>query len=267
MRTPQIGSGDTPGPSGSPIESRVDENPWLEIAGRQFLSRLIVGIEHYHSADVAGQVLKAAGADVVIVTTDTDNERPSLMLADLEKAVLLKDFVWIGTTSFARSRAAVIRTAQILQESVGVTILKLDVRGTTNVPDNEATVESARELRRSGLELLPFIQPDVRTARELEDLGCAALRVMASPIGSGRGIDDPQRLREIVGLLGIPVIIEGGLGRASHVAQALELGAAAALVNTAISQSSDNVRMATAMRHAAVAGRLSFESDPYPTIA
>jgi thiazole synthase len=264
MRTLRTGTGDN---LGLPVESRADANPWLEVAGRQLRSRLIVGIEHYHSADVASQVLKAVGADVIIVTTDTDNERPSLLLADLERTVRLHDFAWIGTTSFARSRAAAIRTAYVLRESMGINILKLDVRGTANVPDNEATVESARELRRSGLELLPFIQPDVRTARELEDIGCAALRVMASPIGSGRGIDTPQRLREIVSILGIPVIIEGGLGRASHVAQALELGAAAALVNTAISHADDKVRMATAMRHAAVAGRLSFESDPYPTIA
>lgn len=264
MRTSQTGTGDN---LDSPTESRVDANPWLEVAGRQLRSRLIVGIEHYDSADVAGQVLNAAGADVIIVTTDTDNERPSLLLTDLERTVRLEDFAWIGTTSFARSRTAVIRTAHVLKESMGISILKLDVRGTTNVPDNEATLEFARELRRSGLELLPFIQPDIGTARELEDIGCAALRLMASPVGSGRGIDDPQRLREIISALGIPVIIEGGLGRASHVVQALELGAAAALVNTAISHAGDKLSMATAMRHAAVAGRLSFNSDPYPTIA
>ncbi|AGL18722.1 thiosugar synthase [Actinoplanes sp. N902-109] len=255
------------GTSQTAIGDLAGTGPWLDVAGRTVRSRLLVGIEHYDSAEVAGQVLAAAGADVIIVTTDTDNDRPSLLLADLDRAVRLDDFVWIGTTSFARSRAAAIRTAQVLRESMGIDILKLDVRVDTNVPDNAATLEAARELRRSGLELLPFIQPDLRTARELEDLGCAAVRVMAAPIGSDRGIDDPQRLREIIGVLGIPVIIEGGLGRASHVARAMELGAAAVLVNTAVAEAGDKVRMAASMRHAAAAGRLCFESGTEPLIA
>ena len=257
-----MGIGDSTVPLFPPVESRVEAEPWLEVAGQQLRSRLIVGIEHYDSAAVAGQVLSAAGADVIIVTTDTDNEQASLMLADLEEHLQLSEYVWVGTTSFARSRAAAIRTAHILRESLEISVLKLDVRGRNNVPDNEATVEAARELRSSGMELLPFIMPDIRIARELEDLGCAALRVVASPVGSGQGIINTQLLHEIIRTVKIPVIIEGGLGLAAHVAQALELGAAAALVNTAVAHAKDRVGMATAMRHAAIAGRLSFESNP-----
>ncbi|MCG8917331.1 HisA/HisF-related TIM barrel protein [Actinokineospora sp. PR83] len=245
-------------------EGRVEHlaEPWLTIGGHSFRSRLIVGIEQYDSVDVVRDVLAATGADVFITTVDPDSRRSSLLLSDLDDAISLDEFIWVGTTSFSRSRESAVRTAHILRDTMGITILKLDVRGADNLPDNRGTVEAARQLRAEGMELLPFILPDLETARALQAEGCAALRVMASPVASGRGIDDLRAVKEIIDGVGIPVVVEGGLGTAKHVAVAMELGADATLINTALIRARDPLKMAVAMRHAVAAGRLAYESGP-----
>lgn len=240
----------------------IGEDVWLKIGDATFRSRLIVGIEQYDSVADVKNVLQATGADVFITTVDPDNHRASLLLSDLDAELPLDRFVWVGTTSFSRSKESALRTAEILRDSLGINILKLDVRGHDNMPDNRQTVAAATELRARGMDLLPFILPDLDTARELADLGCAALRVMASPVASGRGIVDPISVRAVIEQCDIPVIVEGGLGSAKHVALAMELGAAATLVNTALVKARDPLKMATAMRHAATAGRLACESGP-----
>ncbi|WIY02213.1 hypothetical protein QRX60_50950 [Amycolatopsis mongoliensis] len=238
------------------------EEPWLTIGDAEFRSRLIVGIEQYDSVTDVKNVLEATDADVFITTVDPDSRRSSLLLSDLDEALPLDQFVWIGTTSFSRSKESALRTARILHDSLGIDILKLDVRGEDNTPDNRQTVEAAAELRARGTHLLPFILPDLGVARELVDLGCSALRVMAAPVASGRGIVDPAPIRAIIEQCDIPVIVEGGLGSAKHVALAMELGAAATLVNTALVRAGNPLKMAKAMRHAATAGRLAYESVP-----
>lgn len=243
------------------LTSRLDQ-PWLEIGQHKFRSRLIVGIEQYDSVQVVKDVLTATGADVFITTVDPDNRRSSLLLTDLDDALSLDRFIWIGTTSFSRSKESAIRTAHILRESWGIEILKLDVRGEDNMPDNKGTIEAAHQLRAEGMDLLPFILPDVATARALQDAGCAALRVMASPVASGRGIVDPDAVRAVIEAVDIPCVVEGGLGTAKHVADAMELGAAATLVNTALVRARDPLKMAEAMRHASTAGLLAYESGP-----
>lgn len=242
--------------------SDCPDAPWLRLGERSFRSRLIVGIEQYESVAAVKDVLTVTGADVFITTVDPDDRRSSLLLSDLDDALDLDRFVWIGTTSFSRSKSSALRTAAILRDSMGIDILKLDVRGEDNVPDNRQTVEAAHELREDGWSLLPFILPDLKTALALEEAGCAALRVMAAPVASGRGIVDPGPIQEIIEAVRIPVIVEGGLGSAKHVASAMELGAAATLVNTALVRAKEPMRMALAMRHAATAGRLAYESGP-----
>lgn len=242
-------------------DAGLDE-PWLEIGKAKFRSRLIVGIEQYDSVTVVRDVLEATGADVFITTVDPDNRKSSLLLSDLDAILPLDNFVWVGTTSFSRSKDSALRTARILRDSLGIQILKLDVRGEENLPDNRQTIEAAYELRAQGMDLMPFILPDLETARLLEEAGCAALRVMAAPVASGRGVANPTAIREIIEQSGIPVIVEGGLGSAKHVALAMELGAAATLVNTALIRAQDPIKMAVAMRHATTAGRLAYESGP-----
>lgn len=135
------------------------EDAWLTIGDAEFKSRLVVGIEQYDSVTDVKNVLEATGADVFITTVDPDSRRSSLLLSDLDAELSLDRFVWIGTTSFSRSKESALRTAKILYESLGINILKLDVRGHDNMPDNRQTVEAAAELREQGTHLLPFILP------------------------------------------------------------------------------------------------------------
>ena len=168
------------------IDDMLTAEPWLKIGDAKFRSRLIVGIEQYDSVPVVRDILTVTGADVFITTVDPDSRRSSLLLADLDEVLPLDRFIWIGTTSFSRSKESALRTAHILRDSWGISILKLDVRGEDNTPDNRGTVEAAHQLRAEGMELMPFILPDLDTARQLEEAGCAALRAcrytrMSSP--------------------------------------------------------------------------------------
>jgi thiazole synthase len=236
------------------------EEPWLVLDGQMFRSRLIVGIEQYESVSQVRQVLQASGCDVFITTIDLDQQRSSLLLADLADELPLADFRWIGTTSFARSADGALRTARMLREAYGLNIIKLDVRSEDNLPDNAATIKVAEILRAEGMQLLPFILPRTDDAWALERIGCAALRVMAAPVASGLGIPRPHELREVIEGTELPVIVEGGLGAAHHVTMAMELGAAAVLVNTALAQAARPDLLAASMRHAVQAGLLAHRS-------
>jgi thiazole synthase len=238
----------------------VTDEPWLVLGKEIFRSRLLVGIEQYESASVVRQVLKASGSDVFITTIDLDQERSSLLLTDLADELPLSDFRWIGTTSFARSAESAVKTARMLRDYYGINIMKLDVRSDHNRPDNPATIKVAETLRAEGMELIPLILPDTDDAQVLEGLGCAALRVMAAPVGSGLGIQRPQQMREVIDCTELPVVVEGGLGAAHQVTMAMELGAAAVLVNTALARAVRPALLAASMRHAVRAGLLAFRS-------
>lgn len=240
----------------------VQDEPWLVLGKEKFYSRLLVGIEQYDSPALVRHVLEASGSDVFITTMDPDNHRSSLLLSDLADELPVTNYRWIGTTSFARSAESALKTARMLRDQYGINIMKLDVRTDDNRPDNPATVKVAEILRAEGMELLPFILPDRHTALELEKLGCAAIRVMAAPVGSGLGILEPARIREIIEQVKLPVIVEGGLGTAMHVMTAMTLGAAGVLVNTALIRAADPILLATAMKHAVRAGLLEFRAMP-----
>jgi thiazole synthase len=240
----------------------VADEPWLVLGKEIFRSRLLVGVEQYESASMVRQVLEASGSDVFITTIDLDQDRSSLLLTDLADELPLTDFRWIGTTSFARSADSAIKTARMLRDCYGINIMKLDVRTGDNRPDNPATIRVAETLRAEGMELIPFIVPDPDDARVLERLGCAALRLMAAPVGSGLGIQQPRQLREVIDRTKLPVVVEGGLGTAHHVTMAMELGAAAVLVNTALVRAVRPALLAASMRYAVRAGLLAFRSGP-----
>ncbi|WP_369192327.1 thiamine biosynthesis protein ThiG [Streptomyces sp. R08] len=235
----------------------VGTEPWLRLGGRALYSRLILGIEQYTDPKLVADVLRVAACDVFITTFDLEQARPSLLTSDLDQAVGLDDYVWIGTTSFARSRQDALLTARRLKQSYGIGIMKLDVRTRANLPDNAQTITAATELITEGFEVLPFILPDPQTAVVLEQAGCAALRVMASPVASARGIIDEQSMRATMAAVSIPVIIEGGLGTPAQVVRAMELGADAVLVNSAVARAPRPTVLAESMRHAVYAGRLA----------
>jgi thiazole synthase len=235
--------------------------PWLQAGPHRLVSRVLLGIEQYTSASLVGKVLDASGADVFITTYDLEQSRTSLLLADLDREVELSRYAWIGTTSFACSADAAVRTAHYLRDALDIMVIKLDVRDQNKLPDPGATVAAARQLLAEDFCVLPFVPPDVQVALVLQDLGCAALRLMASPVGSYRGITDPAAMRRCIEAASVPVIVEGGIGSPAHIVQAMELGATAVLVNTLVAQAKDPVAMAAAVRHAVLAGSLAARAD------
>jgi thiazole synthase len=239
------------------LDVNVDSEPWLTVRGRQFRSRLILGMEQYTEPGLVGDVLRAGGCDVFITTFDLEQTKPSLLLSDLDEAIGLDTYIRIGTTSFARSRADALTTARMVRQSYGIEVMKLDVRPSDNLPHNGQTLPAAAELVDEGFEVLPFILPDPDTAAELEKAGCAAIRVMASPVGSARGVVDETAVRETMAAVSVPVVLEGGLGTPAQVVRAMELGADAVLVNTAVAQAPEPAVLARSMRHAVTAGRLA----------
>ncbi|MFI6504854.1 hypothetical protein [Nonomuraea typhae] len=238
------------------------DEPWLVLGERRFRSRLLVGIEQYDDPGLVQRILAASGSDVFITTMDPDNHRSSLLLTDMAAELPEDEYHWIGTTSFARSAASALKTARMLRDLYDIGVLKLDVRSAGNRPDNKATIGVAETLRAEGMEILPFILPDVADARALESLGCAALRVMAAPVGSGWGIPQPRRIREVIESVSLPVIVEGGLGTSRHVVTAMEMGAAGVLVNTALVRAGRPLMLAEAMKYAVRSGLLTYRSGP-----
>jgi thiazole synthase len=223
---------------------------WLTLGDLRFRSRLLVGIEQYASPRLVADVLRASGADVFITTYDLNSTRSSLLLSDLDAAVDLDTSIWIGTTSFAHSADDAVETARRLRAALGLHVIKLDVRDDTNLPDAGQTIIAAKELIADGFEILPFVRPEMTTVTELQALGCRAIRLMASPVASYRGLDDPAALSACVRVLDVPAVIEGGLGSPEDVTRAFDLGADAVLVNTLIARAADPVAMAAAVRRA-----------------
>ncbi|MGQ4487834.1 thiamine biosynthesis protein ThiG [Streptomyces sp. 372A] len=230
------------------------DDPWLNIGKHQLVSRLLLGIEQYTDPTLVAKVLEASGTDVFITTYDLEQTRGSLLLDDLDQKIELSRYAWIGTTSFAYSADVAVRTAHHLRATLGLDVIKLDVRDAGNGPDSAATIVAARQLLADGFSIMPFVHPDIHTALELQDMGCSAIRLMASPVGSYRGISDPEAMRRCIDALSVPAVVEGGIGSPTHVAEAMELGAAAVLVNTLVAQAEDPVAMAAAVRQAVSAG-------------
>jgi thiazole synthase len=230
----------------------------LEIAGRTFTSRLIIGTGKYSSHAVMARAHEASGADMVTVAVRrvniSDRTRESLLdYIDTNRMFILPNTAGCYTADEA------IRTARLGREAGLSNWVKLEVIGDerTLFPDNEALIEATRVLVREGFVVLPYTNDDPIACRKLEESGAAAVMPAGAPIGSGLGIQNPNNIRIIREFSRVPVIVDAGVGTASDAAIAMELGADAVLMNTAIAGAEDPVTMATAMKHAVIAGRLA----------
>jgi thiazole synthase len=226
------------------------------IAGRTFRSRLIVGTGKYPSHAVMKACHEASGAEMVTVAVrrldlKAQGEASLLHWIDAQRMALLPNTAGCYTADDA------VRTCHLAAELGLSRWVKLEVLGDekTLYPDVEETLKAARVLVKDGFTVLPYTSDDVITARKLEDLGCAAVMPLASPIGSGLGIRNPHTLRLILDAVKVPVIVDAGVGTASDAAIAMELGVDGLLMNTAIAQAREPERMARAMRLAVEAGR------------
>jgi thiazole synthase len=235
------------------------------IAGRTFASRLIVGTGKYPSHEVMKACHEASGAEMVTVAVRrldlaAKGEASLLHWIDTKKMALLPNTAGCYTADDA------VRTCRLAEELGLSKWVKLEVLGDekTLYPDVEETLKAARVLVKEGFTVLPYTSDDVITARKLADLGCAAVMPLAAPIGSGLGIRNPHNIRLILEAVQVPVIVDAGVGTASDAAIAMELGVDGILMNTAIAQAKEPVRMARAMKLAVEAGREAFLAGRIP---
>jgi thiazole synthase len=231
------------------------------IAGRTFRSRLIVGTGKYSSFAIMKQAHDASGADMVTVAVRRVN------LSDRNKESLLdyidtKRMFILPNTAGCYNADDAVRTARLGREAGLSNWVKLEVIGDerTLFPDNTALVEATRTLVKDGFVVLPYTSDDPVTCRKLEDAGAAAVMPLGAPIGSGLGIQNLNNIRIIREFTRVPLILDAGVGTASDATIAMELGADAVLMNTAIAEAANPVQMAEAMNLAVQAGRLAYRA-------
>src|SRR6476646_7426036 len=241
----------------TPAIARTDE---FKIAGKTFNSRLIIGTGKYRTHDEMKAAHSASGAEMVTVAVRRvpldrssesflDHLNPSLQI--------------LPNTAGCYTADEAVRTARLAREALQTDLIKLEVIGdqTTLFPDNEQTLEAARVLVQEGFVVLPYFSDDLIMAKKLLDAGCAAVMPLAAPIGSGLGVQNPANLRIMREQLpDATIIVDAGVGTASDAAIAMELGADAVLMNTAIAEAKDPGGMASAMKLAIQAGRLAYLS-------
>src|SRR5829696_6070287 len=236
----------------------------LVIGTRAFSSRLIIGTGKYRSHEEMRSAHEASGAEMVTVAVRrVPLDRSSESFLDYLSPTLQL----LPNTAGSYTADDAIRTARLAREALQTDLVKLEVIGdqTTLFPDNEQTLEAARVLVSEGFIVLPYFTDDLIMAKKLLDAGCPAVMPLAAPIGSGLGVQNPANLRIMREQLPTAtIIVDAGVGTASDAAIALELGADAVLMNTAIAEAENATRMAEAMKLAIQAGRLAYLSGRMP---
>jgi thiazole synthase len=235
----------------------------MEIAGRTFRSRLVLGTGGFRNLGVMAEAARESGAELATVAMRrVDPTARGSILEVIEGAGLE---VLPNTAGCYTARDAVT-TARLAREALGTDWVKLEVIGDdhTLLPDPAELLDAAETLVADGFTVLPYTNDDPILARRLEDAGCAAVMPLGSPIGSGMGINNLYNLRLIVEQARVPVILDAGIGTASDAVIAMEMGCDAVLLASAISRAEDPVGMARAMRLAVEAGRLAREAGRIP---
>ena len=234
------------------------------LGAHRFRSRLIVGSGKYASLEQTRAATVASGAEMITVAlrrVDLSAPRGQRVLDVIPDGVTV-----LPNTAGCYNVDDALSTARLGRELLGHDLVKLEVIGDerTLFPDVAATFEAARILVREGFTVLPYVSDDPVACQRLAALGCAAVMPLAAPIGSGLGIRNPANLRIILETVEVPVIVDAGVGTASDASVAMELGATAVLMNSAIAGAKDSVKMAHAMRLAVEAGRLAYEAGRIP---
>src|ERR671916_3807 len=237
------------------ITDEVQTDP-LRIAGRELRSRLLLGTGGFRSLEAMTAAIEASGTELVTVALRRIEPGARGSIVDALERTGVQTLP--NTAGCFTARDAVL-TARLAREAFGTDWVKLEVIGDdrTLLPDAPALLEAAEELVDDGFVVLPYTNDDPILARRLEDVGCAAVMPLGSPIGSGMGLLNTYNLRLIRERAGVPVILDAGVGTASDAALAMELGCDAVLCASAVSRAEDPVAMAHAIRGAVEAGRLA----------
>ncbi|HEY8866318.1 MAG TPA: thiazole synthase, partial [Solirubrobacteraceae bacterium] len=235
----------------------------MRLAGRELSSRLILGTGGFTSHDVLAGAFEASGTELVTVAVRRIDPHARGSLVDVLNAAGVE---LLPNTAGCFTARDAVTTARLAREAFETDLVKLEVIGDerTLLPDLAELLAAAEELVDDGFTVLPYTNDDPILARRLEDVGCAAVMPLGSPIGSGMGIANPYNLSLIVESAKVPVILDAGIGTASDAAQAMELGCDGILCASAISRAQDPVAMARAIRAAVEAGRLALEAGRIP---
>lgn len=233
----------------------------LIIAGQEFESRLFLGTGKFPSNEIMGKAIEASQTQMVTTAmkrVNLENSKEDDMLSHInrEKVILLPN------TSGVRNAKEAVFAAQMAREALETNWLKLEIHPDPKwlFPDAIETLKATEELVKDGFIVLPYVQADPVLCKQLEEVGAATVMPLASPIGSNKGLVTKDLLEIIIEQSNVPVVIDAGIGAPSHAAQAMELGADAVLVNTAIAIAGDPVAMAEAFSLAVKAGRAAYES-------
>ncbi|MEB3273334.1 MAG: thiazole synthase [Prochlorothrix sp.] len=251
----------------------LDDRP-LTIAGRTFTSRLMTGTGKYRNFEEMGQSIEASGCEIVTVAVRrVQTQAPGH--EGLAEAIDWSKIWMLPNTAGCQTAEEAVRVARLGREMAKLlgqeenNFVKLEVIPDTKylLPDPIGTLEAAEQLVKEGFAVLPYINADPLLAKRLEEVGCATVMPLGSPIGSGQGIRNTANIQIIVDNAQIPVVVDAGIGTPSEAAQAMELGADALLINTAIAQARNPAAMAHAMGLAAQAGRLAYLAGRIPVKA
>ena len=242
----------------------MEDTP-LIVAGRTLKSRLIIGTGKYETYEQNARALEASGAEMITVAVRrvnlTDPDQP--LLVDF---IDPEEYIFLPNTAGCFTGEDAVRTLRLAREAGGWDLVKLEVLSDPKhlYPDMEETLRAAKLLIKDGFQVMVYCSDDPVYARKLEDAGCCAIMPLGAPIGSGLGIQNPVNIRLIIEAANVPVIVDAGVGTASDATVAMELGCDGVLMNTAIAGAKDPVRMATAMKHAVLAGREAYLAGRMP---
>lgn len=232
----------------------------LIIGGREFSSRLFLGTGKFSSNTLMQQAIEASGTEMVTMAMkriDMSNTQD-----DMLTHIKLENIQLLPNTSGVRNAQEAILAAQMARECFGTNFIKLEIHPDPKylLPDATETLRATEQLVKLGFVVLPYIPADPVLCKRLEDVGSAAVMPLGAPIGTNKGLLTRDFLQIIIEQSNVPVIVDAGIGAPSHAAEAMEMGADAVLVNTAIAVAHDPVQMAQAFSHAVIAGRMAYKA-------
>lgn len=227
----------------------------LVIGGKEFNSRFILGSGKY-SLDLIKAAVENAGAELITVAVRRANTKDSENILDY----IPKNITLLPNTSGARTAEEAVRIARLGRELGCGDFVKVEIMRDSKylLPDNQATVEATEILAKEGFIVMPYMYPDLNTARDLVNAGAAAVMPLASPIGSNKGLTTKEFIQILIDEIELPIIVDAGIGRPSQACEAMEMGAAAIMANTALATAGDVPQMASAFGKAVEAGREAY---------
>ena len=247
------------------MESPHERDVPLVVGEHRFRSRLLLGTGKYATLEQMEQALAISGTDCVTVAVRRVNLDPRAGPSLLDR-IDRRRYTLLPNTAGCFDAESAVRTARLAREILDTDLVKLEVLGDTRtlLPDPVGTLEATAALVADGFTVLVYTSDDPRLCVRLEEAGAAAIMPAGSPIGSGQGVLNPNAIRIVLELVGVPVIVDAGVGTASDVALAMELGVEGVLLNSGVALAQDPLRMAAAMRDACRAGRNAFLAGRMP---